>query len=87
MAEEQKPKEKKSFLKFPPKMILIGTILAILAVFLIFFLYLHLNQYTGGYYYIDFLGKTYFGKGCKIITGQADLPIFTCEKVFEEVSK
>jgi len=85
MVEEQQKKEKKSFFKLPPR-ILIGTILAIIAVFLIFLLYIHFNQYTGGYFYINFLGKTYLGKGCKI-TPTNDIPIFTCEKIFEEVGK
>jgi hypothetical protein len=85
MVEEQQKKEKKSFFKLPPR-ILIGTILAIITVFLIFLLYIHFNQYTGGYFYINFLGKTYLGKGCKI-TPTNDIPIFTCEKIFEEVGK
>jgi hypothetical protein len=82
MAEQQQ-KEKKPFFKIQPR-ILIGAILAILAVFLIFVLYLHFNQYAGGYYYINLLGKTYLGKGCRI-TPTNDIPIFTCEKIFEEV--
>jgi hypothetical protein len=86
MPGEQQTKEKKSFFKLSPKRVLIGAILAIITVFLIFVLYLHFNQYTGGYFYINLLGKTYLGKGCKI-TPTNDIPIFTCEKIFEEVGK
>jgi hypothetical protein len=85
MPGEQQIKEKKSLFKLPPKRILIGLILAIIAVFLIFILYLHFNQYTGGYFYINLLGKTYLGKGCNI-TPTNDIPIFSCEKIFVEVS-